>query len=230
MLGIAKGSGPACLESLRATPGADWGSVPGPCKHDMRQAAWTEQGGLCAYCMRRVENRLDKNGRPTMDIEHWDARSGGAAPFHWPHLLGVCKGDLGAAHCDKSRGDKPLRLHPARDPETEALTRYLVDGTIEIDGHDAAGRPRRKANEPDVRALNLNNQTLKGNRKQVLDAVLARSTGADATRIRAQIAAWESRDPDGRRPEYAGVALYFLKRALKDREAKGKRLRSTPRS
>jgi energy-coupling factor transporter ATP-binding protein EcfA2 len=166
-----------------------------------------------------------------MTVEHWAARSGGADPFHWPDLLGVCRGKSGDdEHCDRGRGDRALTLHPARLPAVDALVRHLGDGTIEIDARDSSGRIRRKGHEADVSILNLNAPGLKKDRRAVVDAVLRVATAADATRLRALLETWEAPDAEGFRPEFAGVGTYLLRRALRTREARSRRVRRLPRS
>ena len=168
MLRIRKGSEPACLAELRRTPGATWEAVHGDQKAELRRAALLEQGFLCAYCMRRI-GRTDPKGHPDADIEHWSPRAAGGHLFSWPNLLAVCKGNFGGkAHCDKSKGDQPLSVHPAHPREdVEKLVHFLFRAT------------------------------------------------------------WEGRDLDGRRREYSGIVLYFLRRAIKNREKRAKRTRGT---
>lgn len=229
MLPITKGRAPAGLGLLQATPGASWSSVSGEQKEEMRTAAIAEQGGLCAYCMRRIRGERDHKGDVDCTIEHWAARSSGADPFHWPDMLGVCLGKTGhEQHCDRSRGDKPLRVHPAR-PDLDRLVRYLGDGQIALDSLDEKGRIKLNGNSDDVKLLNLNAISIQRSRRQVVEAVLQHASSADATRLRELIRRWEARDSDGHLPEYAGVALYFLRRRLRDRESKSKRTRGAPR-
>lgn len=231
MLPISKGPEPAAIQVLRQTPGATWKSVHDDQKAEMRAALLREQAGLCAYCMRRVRGERDASGQVDMTVEHWAARSGGADPFHWPDLLGVCRGKTGNdEHCDRARGDRALTLHPARPPAVDALVRHLGDRTVEIDARDSSGRLRRKGHDADLRTLNLNAPGLRKDRREVVDAVLGRAAGADATRLRALLSSWETPDAQGLRPEFAGVAAYLLRRALSRREARSRRVRRLPRT
>jgi hypothetical protein len=63
------------------------------------------------------------------------------------------------------------------------------------------------------------------NRAQVLNLLLAQSKGADLSRLRDLLAHWEGRSADGLRREYAGVALYILRRAIRAREGRSTRTR-----
>ena len=145
MLQIRKSDPPACIADLQQTPGSDWGSVKGDQKREMREHLLREQGGLCAYCMRRVTNDEKK-----CTVEHWRPRSDEQTdPFHWPDLLAVCDGGgSGAkrdtAHCDRVRGDAPLTLHPAHRRRIHHQRRAI------------AGRPARKPFSQCARGFGLN--------------------------------------------------------------------------
>jgi uncharacterized protein (TIGR02646 family) len=167
---IEKGREPACLATLRADlegrapTAADWGMVHGDQKQQMRDAAFAEQNGLCAYCASRLsdrtaadESRPDKGG---MKIEHWAARN--AVPsrlFDWENLLGVCPGvviggdEQGTFHCDAHRGhlgvaQQGLHHNPNKfPPDVATFFRYTTAGEVLSD--DAGARL-------DVERLNLN--------------------------------------------------------------------------
>ena len=213
MLQIKKGLPPACIAELHRTPGATWASVSGEQKEEMRRALLSEQGHLCAYCMRRLAN-----DRGLCTVEHWRPRSDpGTDPFEWHDLLAVCDGNTGVAqaeqHCDKHRGDAPLLLHPAHPTvNVEERLRYQLDGRIEC---------------ADTAALNLNHRRLREGRKAVQDAIRMRCTTCSATEIRRLLIEWQGRDAAGRRKEYAGVALALLRQRLSYLEAKSKRTRGT---
>jgi uncharacterized protein (TIGR02646 family) len=102
-------------------------------KDIVKDSLSAEQGGLCAYCMRRL--------RPDMQIEHYTPRSisDDATTIDYRNLLGVCPGNKGAAEkfltCDAHRGNTPLTVDPLKLPSV-ALVRYLPDGTIYSDDED----------------------------------------------------------------------------------------------
>jgi uncharacterized protein (TIGR02646 family) len=102
-------------------------------KDIVKDSLSAEQGGLCAYCMRRL--------RPDMQIEHYTPRSisDDATTIDYRNLLGVCPGNKGAAEkfltCDAHRGNTPLTVDPLKLPSV-ALVRYLPNGTIYSDDED----------------------------------------------------------------------------------------------
>lgn len=226
MLGILKGPEPEALRRYReTTPGATYAGFAD--RELVRASLREEQGGLCAYCMRRVRNIRDQEGAIDLTIEHWSAQSTDATrALHWVDLLGVCRGNAKdaseprVAHtCDKARGNAPLTLHPARDAATiEAWCSYLGDGTLRIRDHDQ-----------DVTTLNLNAGPLKRSREVIFALVQQRCGEAALTALRKELARWESRNVDGDRLEYAGVAIYLLRRLIRAREGRGRRTRGLPR-
>lgn|GEM_PF-4622678 len=166
---------------------------------------------------------IHKNPEPAgsrqvdFSIEHWSAQSTARErSLHWPDLLAVCDGTLDQSPiCDKARGNRPLTVHPAREADTlEGRCRYLTDGTLILEGAAA-----------DVTALSLNHPRLLQNRAAVLSALLQQAQQADLTRLREHLSAWERHTPDGLRREYAGVALYILRRAIQQREGRSQRIR-----
>lgn len=172
---ILKGPPPKEAARLHAQK-AKWGEDGPGDKKSLREAAITEQRGLCAYCNGRL--RRDH----TTTLEHWLPRSVlnnlDTSHFEWRNLLAVCPGGqhdervkldgrwVSPLHCDKSRRDHPLTLNPASpSPDTEALVRYLPDGRV-------------KATDPAYEAeilttLNLNAATLVRNRRAAIDALLS---------------------------------------------------------
>ena len=154
-----------------------------------------------------------------MTVEHWASRSSHADPFRWADLLGVCSGDLdGQSHCDRSRGDQLLRLHPVHaGKRLDKVVRYAPDGAIALVGFDE-----------DLAILNLNNPALVRSRRNVADAVLRMARGLDLTQLRAGLSRWEGTDSAGRRPEYPGIAVALLRRHIRVLEARGRRLKAKP--
>ena len=163
MRAITTGIEPASLTQHRLTPHSDYANYAG--KDDLRHALFTEQRGLCCYCMGRI-----RNGPTAMKIEHWRCQANYTAEqINYRNLLGACHGGHGQPghlqHCDTRKGDGDLQWNPA-DPahHIEARVRYEVDGSIRADDADF--------NDQLNDVLNLNLPVLRNNRKSVYDAVL----------------------------------------------------------
>jgi uncharacterized protein (TIGR02646 family) len=175
MIRYTKGAPPARLTSLAATPGMTWAGLGAPDREPIRTALIRDQGGLCAYCQRRISLDTDPTtGRSQMKIEHWTPRA--TSDEHhltWSNLLGVCMGtSMESAdtpghvtqHCDSSRGNQPLFLHPVegRGPDPTEHLRYTKNGNVEAAAPDVRV-------DGDIRALNLNARRLVRGRAAVLD-------------------------------------------------------------
>jgi uncharacterized protein (TIGR02646 family) len=182
-----------------------------------------DQGGLCAYCQRRITLDDDPSTRlPQMKIEHWRARSDPETrPFGWSDLLGVCRGissDSSGApaprqteHCDTSRGDRKLFLHPVegRGPDPREHLRYAKDGTA------SAAIPDPRVDD-DLSALNLNARSLVRARGVVLDEAWKRLKHSgfairDLRKLEQQLRI----EPGCQAPVYAEFLLYHVQKKLR---------------
>ncbi len=174
MLRFCKREPPPCLDGL-VQSGEGWESVYQDQKDEMRRHLLAEQGGLCAYCQRRIE------GVASSRVEHWKARSRGGPVFGWTNLLAACSGttaettpaqgatrpESGLRHCDQSKGNLEIQLQPVigevgLDPRAEL--RYLYDGRVD----SREGAPGAVAD--DLRVLNLNCKPLLRAPKAAIDA------------------------------------------------------------
>ena len=96
---------PDSLKAIRLTNGAAFDDCN---KQDIREILLSEQGHLCAYCMRRIDNSRNKKGLPNTRIEHYETQA--TQPnlqLSFINMLGVCDGNEGnpkhLQHCDKKR-------------------------------------------------------------------------------------------------------------------------------
>lgn len=224
---IEKRTAPECLEDLHQTPGADWSSVSGTQKQEMRKAAWDEQYGLCAYCM----SRLAEPSAQSMKIEHFYARADRKEYwFAWSNLLGVCLGDVGVDggneryHCDTHRGhlstDKQeLHVHPAQfPPDAGKLFSCTKEG--ELIPSKSLDESTKSRIQETIDKLNLNIPRLKRNRKEVLSVLQAKLRKDDnLSNIRGMIHSAQRADANGRLMEYVEVAVQYLERKLRQHGA-----------
>ena len=219
MLRYRKGIQPVELTALQSTPGSTWGSVGHDIKAAVRQALVRDQGALCAYCERRITGEDDERGRPRMKVEHWRAQSSSAEGLRWRNLLGVCLGGTnvprGELHCDSSRGNAPLFLHPVEGEGPDPIDHL---------SYTAGGEVRARTGHPDVdrdlRALNLNAAVLRRGRQAVYDELRARLERDGFTVAALRRAAQASRAGSGPpRPEFAEFVSYHVQRWLRKRGA-----------
>ncbi len=219
MLRYAKGADPRCLVEARATPDATWESLGKAQKDELREALVRDQGWLCAYCQRRIRPKTDR-----MKIEHWTSRSEGGEDLTWSNLLGACLGDADLEeglppgttkrqeriHCDSSKADRTLFLHPVegRGPSSRDFLRYRGNG--EVTAADARA-------DQDIATLNLNVTRLTRGRKEILEALKVRldRRGWTGHHLRGELTRIDTRSQEGHALQYQEVARYYLKRWLR---------------
>jgi uncharacterized protein (TIGR02646 family) len=156
---IVKGKEPQSLLEHRLKSHANYDNYRE--KDDLRESLLTEQGQICCYCM----GRIAKNN---MKIEHWQPQSSYPnLQLAYQNLLGACQGNQGKPehlqHCDTKKGDSEITINPT-DAKFEKPIKYGSNGNIYSDDETID----RELNE----VLNLNTETLKKNRKAVVDAVI----------------------------------------------------------
>ncbi len=181
MIRYVKGAAPARLTSLATTPQMTWDGLSAEDRDPLREALLRDQGGLCAYCQRRISAATDPaTGRSRMKIEHWAARTTHPErQLSWTNMLGVCHGGAPGSddavanpidrHCDERRGARDLFLHPVagQGADPRPHLRYTKDGNVNAAGDDVRV-------ERDIVSLNLRAPRLQRGRAAVYDEVLRR--------------------------------------------------------
>lgn len=205
---------PRTLVETRSTPGA---TFDGCNKNDIRKALLLEQGYLCAYCMRRINNKL-KKGKPNTRIEHYLAQSTDEnLRMNYSNMLGVCDGNEGQPehllHCDQSRKNTRLSINPL-DPRCEDLVQYRADGKLYSRSEDI--------DEELKTILRLNNENLVKGRRQAIDtardAMMKRSRGRTSqsfsrSSLTREIAKWKSKKNQRHIP-FCQAAIAYLEKKL----------------
>lgn len=172
MIVVQKGKEPNSLLAFRKQhPDADYEDMPTNVLKDVRSQMWEEQGHLCAYCMKKIEDPRDvrvehcKPRHPQDEIKH-DKKA--TLEFKW--MLGVCYGnsiEKGVkpedTTCDAHKGNAELTINPFDELSVRKI-KYKADGSIYSDDADI--------NKDVAETLNLNCQALSlpQTRKNVLMA------------------------------------------------------------
>jgi uncharacterized protein (TIGR02646 family) len=206
---IRKGKEPqSWAEYHLSTPGARYEDAP---KDELRRSLLSEQGHLCCYCMRRIDEA-------TMRIEHRLPRDEHPGEqFAYRNLHAACPGgegrEEGMQHCDVSKRNTEISLDPADAArDVEQLLRYSSSGAIDADDdklrHDVAV------------TLNLNLHWLKEARKAKLDGFRVgferkhkKSWSRDA--MERELKRWADLSPGGRFDPYSGVVVSYLRKRLR---------------
>ena len=173
MIVVQKGKEPNSLLAFRKQhPDADYEDMPTNVLKDVRSQMWEEQGHLCAYCMKKIEDPRDvrvehcKPRHPQDEIKH-DKK----ATLESKWMLGVCYGnsiEKGVkpedTTCDAHKGNAELTINPFDELSVRKI-KYKADGSIYSDDADI--------NEDVTEILNLNCEavSLPETRKNVLNVL-----------------------------------------------------------
>nr|WP_075576451.1 hypothetical protein [Olsenella timonensis] len=182
----------------------------------VKRALLRDQGGLCAYCMRKID-------LGNSHVEHVVPQSEGRGSddmlsVDYGNMLAVCdgfEGDRNGLTCDRARGNKKMTVSPLK-PQTLEGIRYGRDGKIRSDRSEIEGDL--------TKTLNLNQESLRKNRKAVIDQLaryfkkIDERGGSVADHCKKQLDALRSETCQ--KSEYQGVRIYFFEKRLR---AEGKR-------
>ncbi|MBP6825227.1 MAG: TIGR02646 family protein [Saprospiraceae bacterium] len=197
-------------------------------KNELREALLLEQGHLCCYCQRRIENE------PNMVIEHLfprngiDKAQGQAKMFEYDNLLAACDG--GALdnrnrpsripsypqYCDKSKNEDIIPLSPLQ-PDIENKLAYRQIGLDEV-GIIPFIETDMDADLVINDRLNLNVPKLKNLRGKAISGLIFQNpeTGEliSAEEAETLLSAMEQQTGNPAieyLPEFCSVKLYFLR-------------------
>ncbi len=144
-------------------------------KDALRSSLLREQGYLCGFCMARIgtnplttkiahifpRNPIEQKNKERVEKENLD--------LDYYNMLATCDGGEGLPprqqHCDTKQGNTILTVNPAdRQRNCEEMIQYTSDGQIH-------------SGDPDIchdlqETLNLNEETLKKNRKAAYEVVI----------------------------------------------------------
>ena len=159
MILIQKGKAPNSLVQYKYQFDASFNNLPSVVKNDIRTALLEEQGFLCAYCMKAINDK-------SMKIEHYQARTPDNE-LDYKNLLACCSGgeqfgDYSERTCDTYKEDKVLHIDPQNINHITTIRYRSSDGTILSSlefGNELS----------DI--LNLNSVLLKTARKNIIDAL-----------------------------------------------------------
>ncbi len=206
MILIKKKPIPSFLVEYKRTINASFDNLPREIKDKLRTSLLKEQGYLCAYCMKKLEDDSSK-----VKIEHYVARNK-ENELDYKNLLAVCKGNEGEPFerqtCDTRKGNREIKINPQEKSDILTIT-YTSNGEIKSSNLDYQ-------NDFDD-TLNLNDIFgLVKTRKEALDSLkrnLARKnthlTGDTIRRIYARYLEAEIKE------SYVGILLWYLQRRMK---------------
>jgi uncharacterized protein (TIGR02646 family) len=220
---IIKAKEPEALRLYRTTtPNATYDGFSA--KKEIRESLLEEQKRICAYCMQRIsEDRDEELNKYKTEIEHYKSQDEfPELALDYKNMLAVCNGNQGnpehLLHCDKSKDTEknkkhlPLSVNPLFLHSIEKI-KYQKDGEIYSDDETI--------NQDLNKLLNLNQQTLKQNRKNVIDAVYeelerrhVKNTPWKISIVQKLRDEWDA-EVDGTYKPFCQAAIYHLDRILK---------------
>ena len=95
---IIKSAEPKLLINHRASQFSSFDNIPFDTKEDLRKSLLTEQGHICCYCLKRIPEKIEKDGRISyeMKVEHFQCQENfGGLQLNYSNLLGACTGNEG---------------------------------------------------------------------------------------------------------------------------------------
>lgn len=205
---IIKGVEPPEWTEYRNTPGTDYQSMK--C---LRESLYIEQGGICAYCSRRLFDEFS-GGVTTNKIEHLKARSTCTRDerMQYSNMVLCCSGISGKdaspenTHCDTHRGNDVLSVSPLNKACIDSIS-YSRSGQI------SSSNPIW---DKDINVtLNLNHPILVDNRKAAIKAVinvLGKKQEWKVSEIKSLVKQYEEKSKDGLYKPHCDIIVWRLKK------------------
>ena len=202
MILIKKKSEPHSLTIYKKTINASFDNQPSKVKEDLRKSLLEEQGYICAYCMKRIEESAD------IKIEHYEARNS-TNELSYKNLLAVCKGNKGSSKerqtCDTKKGNRVLHINPQKVGDISTIF-FTRNGEV---------KSTNLLFQKDLdEVLNLNDKfgNLISARKSALKALQKKITPMNKNQIEKLYNKLKSAE---RKIEYVGILLWYLKKKIK---------------
>jgi len=225
---ITKIAEPQTLVQHRARRHSSFDNIPSSTKDDLRQNLLSEQGHICCYCLKRIPEKVEKDGRISYDmkVEHFQCQDNyPRLQLAYTNLFGSCTGNEGKPKklqtCDTRKGNVDLTINLLSNaPNCETLFKYNAEG--EISSIDDNEEINYQLNE----VLNLNMQTLKDGRRQVYLEVQkkieaeSKHLGSRQLQIRyfeQEKQKWLTRNDNKFKP-FCMVAIYYLSKKIRQHE------------
>ena len=225
---ITKIAEPQTLVQHRARQHSNFDNIPFSTKEDLRQNLLSEQGHICCYCLKRIPEKVEKDGRISYDmkVEHFQCQDNyPQLQLAYANLFGSCTGNEGKPKklltCDTRKGNVGLSISLLSNaPNCEILFKYNAEGEISsVDNNEGINY---QLNE----VLNLNMQTLKDGRRQVYLEVQkkieaeSRNLGNGQLKIRyfeQEKQKWSTRYDNKFKP-FCMVAIYYLSKKIRQHQ------------
>lgn len=202
MILIKKNKEPQEWKKYRETEGVKYQSQP-----YLRKALYDEQGGICAYCMKKLDDESSNNAQNR--IEHIKPRSKyKELELDYSNMVLCCDGHNGNIFsCDLAKGDELISFTPLDSRFIDTISYGSKDGVI------------RSSNEEWNYEINkivrLNEGYLLDNRRAALMGFIKTIKEKNWKRSNLKnLYDMYSKKVNGKYQPYCGIILYFLKKKI----------------
>ena len=206
MIKIVKGQGPDSLQE-HAAKGYHYDEHArfARIKQEIREHLCEEQGYICCFCMRRI-----KANRDSIQVAHIHNQAEfSALDCKFSNMLGSC---ADPKTCNQAQKNRDLKFSPSdlwHNIEDKIL--YDTDGTI----HSIDSEFEKQI----TCWLDLNQYLLRRNREEIYKRIRllwrnAKNFQNKQDELRKNFEFWQS-STSGKKQEYCGVALYFIRQKLR---------------
>lgn len=206
MILIKKNRIPSSLVEYKQTINASFDNLPKEVKDKLRTSLLKEQGYICAYCMKKLEDDSSK-----VKIEHYIARNE-ENELDYNNLLAVCKGNEGEPFerqtCDTRKGNREVKINPQVNSDILTIG-YTSNGEIKSSNLDYQ--------EDFDNILNLNDSFgLVKARREALNS-LKRKLSKSKTHLKRDIIKriYTRYSEEEIKESYVGILLWYLQKRMK---------------
>lgn len=206
MILIKKKRIPSSLVEYKRTINASFDNLPREVKDRLRTSLLKEQGYICAYCMKKLEDDSSK-----VKIEHYVARNE-ENELEYKNLLAVCKGNEGEAFekqtCDTRKGNKEIKINPQVNSDILTI-RYTSNGEIKSNNSDYQRDFDETLNLNDIFGLVESRKEALNSLKRKLSKSKTHLTEDTIRRIYLRYSEAEIKEA------YVGILLWYLQKKMK---------------
>lgn len=210
MIKIDKTLAPNSLVEFQRDSYSSFDTLPSEVKSELRISLLKEQGYICAYCMKRIEDSSQ------VKIEHYIPRNR-ENELDYTNLLAVCTGNEGSKRevetCDTRKKNTLLNIDPQKESDIQTIS-YTSLGKIK------SSNPNFQEDLDNTLNLNYDKGYLISNRKTTLE-VLQKKLHQTFKRLSPQdvekiyVRYLNEKKSGGKYTEYVGILLWYLKKRIR---------------
>jgi len=206
MIRIHKGKEPHTWFLYRTTTAnAEYKRIP-----ELVMALLREQGYICAYCTRRIPTKSKEDQNTNSKIDHIRSQADNAGlQLSYDNMAICCPGYLDRKeHCDTLKKKQNLTFDLYSDTLQNGITYGSKDGKLE-----SSNAGWQKEIET---VLNLNHPRLSSNRAGRLSGLkrVLKKGKWNKSSLTKKLGTWTDFDAAGKKKEYCGIVIWYLKRKL----------------